>query len=62
MPRTGGNPRVGAACRSQGRIEFGPTHGVVPSKLVNPPYINMLEQILRVDGSPLAVPINPGLL
>ena len=45
----------------QERIKFGRSRDVVPSKLVNPLYINKLEQILRVDGSPSAIPINPNL-
>ncbi len=44
------------------RIKFSRNHHAVPSKLVNPLYINKLEQILRVDGSLSVIPINPDLL
>jgi len=41
---------------------FGRNHKVVPTKRVNPLYIEWLERIHRVDGSPQAIPIDPDLL
>ncbi len=44
------------------RVVFGRNRKVVPTKYENPLYIKKLERIHRVDGSPLAIPINPDLL
>ncbi len=44
------------------RIAVGLSHFVEPNHRVNPLYINKLEQIQQIDGSPLAIPFNLVLL
>ncbi len=44
------------------RIAVGRSHFVAPNHRVNPLYINKLEQIDQIDGSPLAIPFNLVLL
>ena len=64
-PRSPFHPCLAHPClglwRTLEGIKYGPNHYAVPTKLENPPHINRLEQIIRVDGSPSA-PINPDLL
>jgi len=57
-----GGRRRGSSPADLERIMFSRNHFVVSRKHVNPLYINWVEQIHRVDGSPLAIPSDPDLL